>query len=100
MYDDPRVNPPSNNDTIITNTNLYILSVCEKLYNDGVIGFGVHRFARLAHRSTKVYYYQNSYVGRYSHTYYPSDKPYGKFEHDSYVAQNLLLSVVYYDDIS
>lgn len=63
--------------SIHISTNLILLHVQTKLFNDGVIGFGVHRFARLAHRYTKVYYYQNSYVGRFSHTYYPDDKPYG-----------------------
>lgn len=61
---------------VTSETNLIFISFI-KLFNDGVIGFGVHRFARLAHRYTKVYYYQNSYVGRFSHTYYPDDKPYG-----------------------
>lgn len=48
-----------------------------ELYADGVIGFGVNRFVRLASLFTRVYYYKNSYVGRYSHFYYPGDKPYG-----------------------
>lgn len=47
-----------------------------------MIGFGVHRFVQLASRYTRVYYYQNSYVARYSHTYYPGDKPYGTVHHD------------------
>lgn len=42
----------------------------------------MHRFVKLASRYTRVYYYQNSYVGRYSHTYYPKDKPYGTVHHD------------------
>lgn len=48
-----------------------------QLYADGLIGFGMHRFVRLASLYTKVFYYKNSYVGRYSHLYYPGDKPYG-----------------------
>lgn len=47
-----------------------------------MIGFGVHRFARLASSFTRVFYYHNSYVGRYSHTYYPYDKLYGTVHHD------------------
>lgn len=53
-----------------------------QLFADGVIGFGVHRFVQLASRYTQVYYYQTSYVGRYSYTYYPNDKPYGTVHHD------------------
>lgn len=49
-----------------------------QLFADGVIGFGVHRFVELASAYTTVYYYHFSYVGRYSYTYYPSDRPFGK----------------------
>lgn len=51
----------------------------KQLFSDGVIGFGVHRFVKLAAAFTRVYYYRHSFVGRFSHVYYPSDKPYGKF---------------------
>lgn len=37
----------------------------------------MHRFVRLASLYTRVFYYKNSYVGRFSHLYYPGDKPYG-----------------------
>ena len=47
-----------------------------------MIGFGVHRFVRLASAFTTVYYYQFSYVARYSYTYYPYDKPFGAVHHD------------------
>lgn len=42
----------------------------------------MHRFVRLASLFTRVYYYKNSYVGRFSHFYYPNDKPYGAVHHD------------------
>lgn len=51
-----------------------------QLFAEGVIGFGAHRFAQLASAHTKVYKYKFSYAGRYSHTYYPADKPYGKLD--------------------
>jgi carboxylesterase type B len=49
------------------------------LYNDGVVGFTVHRFVQLVHKHTKVYYYKNTFVGRHSNFFYPpgSEKPYG-----------------------
>lgn len=47
-----------------------------------MIGFGAHRFVQLASAHTNVYYYKFSYTGRYSHTYYPADKPYGAVHHD------------------
>lgn len=56
-----------------------IFSLQPKLFADGVIGFGAHRFVQLASAHAKVYYYKFSYTGRYSHTYYPADKPYGEF---------------------
>ncbi|KAJ6649255.1 Juvenile hormone esterase [Pseudolycoriella hygida] len=52
------------------------------LYSDGVIGFGVHRFVKLASIFTRVYYYRHSYVGRFSHVYYPENKPFGAVHHD------------------
>lgn len=45
-----------------------------------MIGFGAHRFVQLASAHTKVYHYKFSYTGRYSHTYYPADKPFGRFQ--------------------
>ncbi|XP_063700565.1 juvenile hormone esterase-like [Culicoides brevitarsis] len=53
-----------------------------ELFADAVIGFPVHRFVQLASKYTKVYYYKFSYQGRYSHTYFPDDKPYGVVHHD------------------
>ncbi|XP_055377342.1 juvenile hormone esterase [Condylostylus longicornis] len=53
-----------------------------QLYADSLIGFGVHRFVRLTARLTRVFYYQFSYTGRFSHLYYPEDKPYGAVHHD------------------
>ncbi|KAG4073007.1 hypothetical protein HA402_009426 [Bradysia odoriphaga] len=52
------------------------------LFSDGVVGFGVHRFVKLAAAFTRVYYYRHSYVGRFSHVYYPDNKPYGAVHHD------------------
>ncbi|XP_058169953.1 juvenile hormone esterase [Anopheles ziemanni] len=53
------------------------------LFADGLIGFGMHRFVALASKYTTVYQYKFSYVGRYSHLYYPEpDKPYGAVHHD------------------
>lgn len=53
-----------------------------KLYSDGLIGFSVDRFVRLVSKYTKVFYYRFSYLGRYSHVYYPDNKPYGVAHHD------------------
>lgn len=53
-----------------------------QLYSDGLIGFSVDRFVRLVVKYTKVYYYRFSYLGRYSHVYYPDKKPYGVAHHD------------------
>lgn len=52
------------------------------IYSDGIIGFSVDRFVRLVSKYTKVYYYRFSYLGRYSHVYYPDKKPYGVAHHD------------------
>lgn len=52
------------------------------LFGDGLIGFGVHRFVKLVSPFVRTFYYKNSYVGRYSHLYYPADKPYGAVHHD------------------
>lgn len=49
-----------------------------QLFGDSITGFSVHRFVKLAALYNRVYYYKFSYVGRYSHTYFPADKPYGK----------------------
>lgn len=53
------------------------------LFNDGVVGFTVHRFVQLVHKWTKVYYYKNTYVGRHSNFFYPpgSERPYGEKFH-------------------
>lgn len=48
-----------------------------QLFADGVIGFGMYRFVKLASAFTTVYFYQFNYVERFSYTYYPSDKPFG-----------------------
>jgi acetylcholinesterase len=52
------------------------------LFNDGIVGFTVHRFVQLIHKYTKVYYYKNTFVGRHSNFFYPpgSDKPYGELK--------------------
>lgn len=52
------------------------------LFNDGVVGFTVHRFVHLVHKYTKVYYYKNAYVGRHSNFFYPpgSERPYGRMK--------------------
>lgn len=55
-----------------------------QLFADSVIGFGVHRFVQLASAHTNVYYYQFSYVGRFSYTYYPKDRPFGKKESEKF----------------
>lgn len=47
------------------------------LFGDGIIGYGVHKFAHLASNHTKVFYYKLSYIGRFSVFNYPHDKPYG-----------------------
>ena len=83
-----------------------------QLFAESVIGFGAHRFAQLASAHTKVYKYKFSYAGRYSHTYYPDDKPYGKLDSFtkmqfslceypfkiSYVISNLI-GAVHHDDL-
>jgi hypothetical protein len=48
-----------------------------QIFADSIIGFGVHRFVNLVSSTVPVYYYKSSYVGRYSHLYFPKDKPYG-----------------------
>lgn len=53
-----------------------------QLFADGVIGYGMDRLVKLLSEYTPVYHYHFSYVGRYSHTYYPEDKPYGAVHHD------------------
>ncbi|XP_035786941.1 esterase FE4-like [Anopheles albimanus] len=55
------------------------------LFADGLIGFGMHRFIALASKFTTVYQYKFAYVGRYSHLYYPGDKPYGAAHHDDLI---------------
>lgn len=49
-----------------------------QLFSDAIIGFGVRRFVELASVYTNVFYYRFSYVGRHSHIYFPSVKPFGK----------------------
>ena len=53
-----------------------------QLFSDGLVGFGMHRFVQLASKFTTVYQYRNSYVGRYSHLYYPGNQTYGCVHHD------------------
>ncbi|XP_059617683.1 juvenile hormone esterase [Phlebotomus argentipes] len=53
-----------------------------ELFSDSSIGFSVHRFTQLASRHTKVFYYKNTFHGRYSFFYYPEGKPYGVVHHD------------------
>lgn len=48
-----------------------------KLFADGVIGYGVHKFVHLINNFTDVYYYKMTFMGRYSTFNYPHDKPYG-----------------------
>lgn len=48
-----------------------------RLFADGIIGIGVHRFVHFASQFTDVYYYQFTYSGHYSNFYYPRDRPYG-----------------------
>lgn len=57
--------------------NQYKIVSPMQAFADSLIGFGAHRFIQLASAHTKVYQYKFSYTGRYSHTYYPEDKPYG-----------------------
>uniref|UniRef100_A0A1B0DNC5 Carboxylesterase type B domain-containing protein n=1 Tax=Phlebotomus papatasi TaxID=29031 RepID=A0A1B0DNC5_PHLPP len=54
------------------------------LFSDSAIGFSVHRFVQLASRHTKVFYYKNTFRGRYSFFNYPENKPYvaPTFAHD------------------
>lgn len=60
------------------------------LYNDGIVGFTVHRFVQLAHKFTNVYYYKNTFVGRHSNFFYPegSTKPYGELFNSEYINTN------------
>ncbi|XP_055683588.1 juvenile hormone esterase [Lutzomyia longipalpis] len=53
-----------------------------ELFSDSTIGFSVHRFAELASRHSKVFYYKHTFRGRYSFFYYPESKPYGVVHHD------------------
>lgn len=48
-----------------------------RLFSDGTIGYGVHKFVHLMSNLTDVYYYKFSYIGRFSVFNYPNDKPYG-----------------------
>lgn len=48
-----------------------------RLFADGIIGIGVHRFVHFASRFTDVYYYKFTYSGHNSLFYYPRDRPYG-----------------------
>lgn len=49
-----------------------------KIYADAATGFGMHRFVQLASAFTTVYYYEFDYAPRFSHVYYPDDKPFGE----------------------
>lgn len=55
----------------------YLFLFLFQLFSDAITGYGMHRFAKLASAYTKLYRYKFSYTGRYSHIYYPGDKPYG-----------------------
>ncbi|KAF2903951.1 hypothetical protein ILUMI_02213 [Ignelater luminosus] len=64
------------------------LSGLEKLYADGVIGFGVNRGVKLLSENSNrpVYYYRFSFKGRYSHFYLPGTQtPYGVVHHDDLI---------------
>lgn len=52
------------------------------LFSDSIIGVGVHRFVHFISRWTDVFYYQFSFVGRYSDFTYPHDRPYGAHHAD------------------
>ncbi|XP_012268625.2 esterase E4 [Athalia rosae] len=55
------------------------------LFRDSIIGFPVHRFAKLMSEVSPqpVYYYEVTYQGRYSHRVWnDTQKPYGVVHHD------------------
>lgn len=47
------------------------------LLADGVISYGVHRFAHFISEFTDVYYYKFDYIGRFTFFRFPRDFPYG-----------------------
>jgi acetylcholinesterase len=53
------------------------LNSLNKMFSDGVIGNGVHRFVHYVSNFTNIFYYKVSYSGRFSIFKYPSEKPYG-----------------------
>lgn len=52
------------------------------MFSDGYIGYGVHRLGHLLSNFTDVFYYQLSYIGRFSFYLHPHDKPYGVHHSD------------------
>lgn len=59
-----------------------------KLYNDAIIGFGVHRLVNLMsqYSSKPVYYYEFAYIGNHSHYEDPvTKKPTGAAHHDELI---------------
>uniref|UniRef100_A0A336LPH6 Carboxylic ester hydrolase n=1 Tax=Culicoides sonorensis TaxID=179676 RepID=A0A336LPH6_CULSO len=56
-----------------------------QLISDGVIGFGSYRVLKFMEKFKPVYQYKFSYVGRYSHLYYPEDKAYGSEHSDDFI---------------
>lgn len=46
-------------------------------YSDAGIGYGVHHFVHFISNATDVFYFQFSFIGRYSLLNYPHDRPYG-----------------------
>ncbi|XP_015127077.1 esterase FE4 [Diachasma alloeum] len=55
-----------------------------EIWADGVIGFSVHRLAKMMAEfsSQPVYYYKFSYQGRYSHANWADNTTYGVVHHD------------------
>lgn len=50
-----------------------------QLISDATVGHSTYRISKFMQKFKPVYQYKFSYVGRYSHLYYPADKPYGEF---------------------
>lgn len=77
------------------------ISNLNKIFADGLIGYGVHKFVNYTRNFTDVYYYKFSYVGRFSLLNYPnSEIPYGVHHADDiqyvfdapYVGKTILLT--------
>ncbi|CRL01612.1 CLUMA_CG014237, isoform A [Clunio marinus] len=58
------------------------LSSLSQIFSDGYIGYPVHKLAHLISNLTDVFYYQLSFIGRYSFFLHPHDKPYGVHHSD------------------